>query len=198
MPTAEPFDFSAAMRRCCEDVATRHPAFHHIRMQQVAVTFAQARRQVLYGLQAKLTPMRFEHGRLYTERDGRRWTVQRLFMNDVEMLYILTFYLPRFLNQPFREKLVTVFHELYHIHPQFNGDIRRLSGHYHVHSRRQRDYDRQMEAFVDEYLRMNPPSELFDFFAPGFRGLQNKFGSVVGLQIPIPRLMPVDDVRDSA
>ncbi len=86
-------------------------------MSQVAVAFAQTRHQALHGLQAKLTPMRFEGGALTTRRRGRTWTVQRLFHGQREMLYILTFYLPRFLDQSFREKLITVFHELYHISP---------------------------------------------------------------------------------
>ena len=92
------------MRWLCEDVVVRLPEMGHISMNQVAVTFAQARRRVSYGLQAKLTPMRFENGNLTTRRSGRLWTVERLFDGDTEILYILTFYLPRFLNQSFPEK----------------------------------------------------------------------------------------------
>ena len=103
------FDFSKAMARLCTDMATRHPAFQHIRMEQVIVTFAQARSRVSHGLQAKLTPMRFEEGALVTVRHGQTWTVQRIYRDEREMLYILTFYLPRFLNHSFREKMITVF-----------------------------------------------------------------------------------------
>ena len=120
-----PFDFSLAMRRLCEDVCTRLEPFRHIRMDEVAVTFAQARRRVPHGLQAKLTPMRFENGQLTTTRGRRRWTVQRLYAgageDRRELLYILTFYLPRFLDHDLREKLVTVLHELFHISPLFEG-----------------------------------------------------------------------------
>ena len=188
---SQPFDFSAAMRLCCEDICTRHPEFRHIRMTEVAVTFAQARRRVLHGLQAKLTPMRFENGALEAFREGQMWTVQRLFVEETEILYILTFYLPRFLNQPYREKLITIFHELYHISQAFDGDIRRLGGHYHVHSHSQREYDLQMEAFLDEYLASQPQEQLFDFLKSDFRTLQRRHGAVVGLQVPIPKLMPV-------
>ena len=41
------------------------------------------------------------------------------------------------METPFEEKLTTVFHELYHISPMFDGDIRRLEGRYHVHSHSQ-------------------------------------------------------------
>jgi len=188
---AEPFDFTRAMRSLCDDISQRVPEFDHVRMEQVAVTFAQARRRVPYGLQAKLTPLRFEGGQLVTRRRGRTWTIQRWYSGDVEMLYILTFYLPRFLEQSFREKLITVMHELYHIGPGFDGDIRRLPGHYHVHSRSQKEFDRRMDSLVNRYLSTNPPEELFQFLQASFRDLTARHGSVVGIRVPIPKLLPL-------
>jgi predicted metallopeptidase len=191
MPSVLPFDFTLAMRCLCEDITQRLAEFEHVRMDQVAVTFAQARRRVSYGLQAKLTPMRFEGGELVTRRRGRMWTIQRWYAGDVEMLYILTFYLPRFLEQSFREKLITVMHELYHIGPNFDGDIRRLPGHYHVHSHSQKEYDRQMNDLVDRYLAADPPEMLYRFLKVSFRELAADYGSVVGIRVPIPKLLPL-------
>ncbi len=186
-----PFDFTTAMRRLCSDVCARVPDFHHVRMDEVAVAFAQARRKVSWGLQAKLTPMRFEGGALTTSRHGRTWTVQRLYEGEREMLYILTFYLPRFQDQPFREKLVTVLHELYHIGARFDGDIRRHEGRYHVHSHSQKEYDARMAEYVDEYLATSPPRELSDFLRLKFATLARRHGGIVGVQVPIPKLLPV-------
>jgi hypothetical protein len=191
MTSADPFDFTGAMRRLCHDVTERLAEFEHVRMEQVAVTFAQARRRVSYGLQAKLTPLRFEGGQLLTRRRGKTWTIQRWYSGDVEMLYILTFYLPRFLEQSFREKLITVMHELYHISPGFDGDIRRLPGHYHVHSHSQKEYDRRMESLVDQYLASNPPEVVYRFLRISFRDLTARHGSVVGIRVPIPKLLPL-------
>lgn len=191
MTPAGPFDFTGAMRVLCEDVVQRLDDFQHVRMEQVAVTFAQARRSVSYGLQAKLTPLRFEGGDLVTQRGGRTWTIQRWYAGEVEMLYILTFYLPRFLDQSFREKLITVMHELYHISPAFEGDIRRLPGHYHVHSSSQKEYDRQMEDLVDRYLASDPPEALYRFLQSSFREISLRHGSVVGIRVPIPKLLPL-------
>lgn len=188
---SRPFDFSAAMRRLCEDIVFRVPEFEHVRMEQIAVTFAQTRRKVPYGLQAKLTPMRFRHGALTDVRSGREWTIQRLFQDDREILYILTFYLPRFLEHSFREKMITVVHELYHISPIFDGDIRRLEGHYHVHSHSQKEYDRHMETLVDEYLATDPDEDLFHFLHSNFRTLHAVHGGVVGVKVPIPKLIPL-------
>lgn len=191
------FDFTYAMRRLCEDVVLRLEEFHHIDMDRIAVTFAQARRRVSYGLQAKLTPMRFEQGQLTTRRYGRTWTVQRLFDGEQEMLYILTFYLPRFQDQSFSEKMITVLHELYHISPNFDGDIRRMPGRYHVHSHSQKEYDQHMGVLANRYLRMNPPKQLYAFLKSRFRTLQRHHGQVVGLQVPIPKLIPLDESRSA-
>jgi hypothetical protein len=191
MTPAGPFDFTLAMRRLCDDITQRVAEFEHIRMEQVAVTFAQTRRRVSYGLQAKLTPLRFEGGELTTRRRGRMWTIQRWYAGQLEMLYILTFYLPRFLEQSFREKLITVMHELYHIGPGFDGDIRRLPGHYHVHSHSQTEYDRHMDDLVDQYLAASPPDALYRFLRVGFRELTARHGGVVGIRVPIPKLLPL-------
>lgn len=197
MLSRAPFDFTQAMARLCADIAERVDEFAHIRMDQVAVAFAQARRRVPHGLQAKLTPLRFENGQLTSEREGRLWTVQRLYDNDREMLYILTFYLPRFLDQTFREKMITVFHEMYHISPRFDGDIRRMGGRYHVHSHSQSEYDHQMEVFAQRYLELDPPRELYAFLKPKFGTLQSRHGAVVGTQVPIPKLIPLPESKSA-
>lgn len=189
--SAGPFDFTRAMRELCEDIAARLPEFSHVRMNQIAVTFAQARRQVTYGLQAKLTPMRFQGGEVSTVRRGVEWTIQRLYQGDREILYILTFYLPRFLEHSFQEKMITIVHELFHISPQFDGDIRRLEGHYHVHSHSQKEYDRHMDTLANRYIQLDPPEELFAFLRCNFRELHAKFGGVVGTRVPIPKLIPL-------
>ena len=64
------------------------------------------------------------------------------------MLYILNFYLPRFLDLPFREKLTTMLHELWHIGPKFDGDVRRLGGRCFAHGSSQKQYDAHVEALL--------------------------------------------------
>jgi hypothetical protein len=191
------FNFTQAMRDLCRDVVERVPVFAHVRVDEIAITFAQARRRVPHGLQAKLTPMRFEKGLLTGWRAGRAWTLERLYDGDREMLYILTFYLPRFLDHSLREKLITVFHELYHISPAFDGDIRRMGGRYHVHSHSQCDYDLQMGKLVDGYLKSSPPRDRIEFLRLDFRGLCARFGGVVGTRIPTPKLIAIAGAKSA-
>lgn len=193
----QPFDFTTAMERLCEDIVSRMPEFSHVRMTQVAVSYAQARRRVMYGLQAKLTPLRFEAGSLITRRGREAWTIRRMFRGEVEILYILTFYLPRFLDLSFEEKIVTVFHELFHIGPRFDGDIRRHEGRYHVHSASQKEYDREMARLGQAYLQRRPSREVWGFLEFNFEQLIARHGSVVGRKIPIPKLVRLSSLRSA-
>ena len=187
------FDFCRAMQSLCSDICRRHPEFNHIDMRRVVVTYAQTRSVVEWGMQARLTPMRFEAGSLTTVRDGQLWTVQRVFHEGREMLYILTFYLPRFLNLSFSEKLVTVFHELYHVSPEFDGDMRRFHGKCYMHTSSQAEYDRQMARFAQEYLNKRPAKRLVSFLEYDFPDLKRRHGTVIGLRVAVPKLIPVDD-----
>lgn len=187
------FDICTALRRLCEDISRRHAAFQHIDMKRVAVTYAQTRSAVEWGMQAKLTPMRFEGGAMSCVRDGQRWGAQRVYQDGREMLYILTFYLPRFLNLSFDEKLVTVFHEMYHISPRFDGDIRRFDGACYMHTGSQAAYDQQMAVYAKEYLA-RLPQELFPAYLQwNFQELRRRYGDVVGRKLAIPRLIALDE-----
>jgi hypothetical protein len=119
--------------------------------------------------------------------------MQRLYGSDSrEMLYILNFYLPRFLDLPFREKLTTVLHELWHIGPKFDGDVRRLGERCFAHGSSQKQYDVHIEAVLDRWLALGPPESRYGFLRLGFRELVARHGRVYGRKVPVPKLMPVD------
>ena len=192
------FDICTALRRLCEDISRCHSVFQHVDMKRVAVTYAQTRSPVEWGMQAKLTPMRFEGGALTSIRDGQRWGAQRVYQDGEEMLYILTFYLPRFLNLSFDEKLLTIFHELYHISPRFDGDIRRFSGSCYMHTSSQASYDRQMAVYATEYLAKLPTERFPEYLRYDFAGLKRRYGAVVGLRLATPRLIALDGIETDA
>ncbi|MDZ4781039.1 MAG: putative metallopeptidase [Planctomycetia bacterium] len=188
------FDFTGHIRRLCHDMVARVEEFSHVDMRRVAIRYCQTRKAVSHGIQASLTPLRFEQGSLFMTRRRRRWTIQRLHdPSGTEMLYLLSFYLPRFQQLPFEEKLITVFHELWHIGPAFDGDIRRLPGRCHVHSSSKCEYDAEMKRFVDKWLSRNPPPSLHEFLRHNFRQLAQAHGGVFGTRIRTPKLIPCDE-----
>jgi predicted metallopeptidase len=185
------FDFTGRMRALCEDVTARCLALRHVRMSRVLVTFTSSRNRSRYGLQARVTPLRFRNGALTRHHGATEYQVQRYFVNASEMFYVLTFCLPRFLDQSFREKLVTVFHELYHVGPAFDGDLRRHPGRCTVHSRSKLAYDSEMGKLVSTYLVDHPEPRVFDFLRSNFRELCNAYGGVTGVVVPRPKLLPI-------
>ena len=146
------FDFTAHARRLCEDMVARLDELRHIDMGRVAVSFRQARTSAPGGMYASLTPLRFAGGQCHVVRRGQKWTIQRVCEGGCEMLYILNFYLPRFLDLPLDEKLTTVVHELWHVGPRFDGDLRRFGGRCYAHSGSQRKYDAHVRQLVDRWL----------------------------------------------
>ena len=197
-PGGGPLDFCAGMRRVCQDVAARCEALRHVHMPAVLLSFTPARNRSLFGLQARVTPLRFRDGRLTRRHGAVEYQVQRFFVDGTEMLYVLTFCLPRFLDQPFEEKLVTVFHELYHMSPAFDGDLRRHPGRYAVHSHSKRCYDLHMAELVRDYLAGHPEPELFDFLRHGSQQLWDRHGGITGVVVPRPKLLPVGWVTRQA
>ncbi len=185
------FDFTAKMRTVCEELIARLPELQHIDMSRVAVAFAQARNRSKYGMYASLTPMRFEGGSLFTSKRGRRYTVQRLYDSDgEEFLYILTFYMPRFMDVDLVEKLSTVIHELWHISPDFNGDIRRFPGRCYAHSSSQKEYDAEMDIMAERWLATKPPRSIYAFMEYRFDELARLKGPIIGAKIKTPKLLP--------
>lgn len=184
------FDFTAAMGRVCADMVSRLPELAHVEFNRVAISVAQTRKNVSHGLQAALTPLRFEGGATTTSQDGQRWTCQRVVDGaGHEYLYILSFYLPRFLNLSVEEKLSTTLHELWHISPACDGDLRRHEGRCYAHGTSQREYDSQMDGLARTWLALDPPHHLYQFLESSYQQLVAEYGTVYGQHVAVPKLL---------
>jgi hypothetical protein len=186
-----PFDFTGHVRRLCRDIIRRCPELAHIRLANVLFGFTQARNGRAYGLQARVTPLRFHGGLLVRRHRGVPYQIQRFVVAGQDVLYLMTFCLPRFLNQACDDKLVTLFHELFHISPRFDGDLRRHAGRYAMHSHSQRRYDQYMAQLARAYLATDPDPALRDFLRLDFGQLRRRHGAVVGVTVPRPKLVPL-------
>jgi hypothetical protein len=190
-PVHQPFDFQSHVQALCADIVRHCAELKHIDVSRLLFGITQTRSSRRCGLQARVTPMRFRHGRLTQQYRGQLYQGQRYFVEGREVLYLITFYLPRFLDQDFDEKFITLFHELYHISPEFNGDLRRYAGRCALHTHSKRLYDAHMAHLARAYLANGATRSLHDFLRLNFAQLQHRHGSVVGVVVPRPRLLPV-------
>ena len=136
--------------------------------------------------------MRFAGGARVEQRRGRYYQSQTLHDDQGrEMLYILSFCLPRFMDLGFREKLATILHELWHIGPRFDGDIRRHAGRCYAHSPSQQRYDAAMLQLADRWLASDPAPAIYAFLRGRFEDLRQQYGRVYGLKVTRPKLLPI-------
>lgn len=168
----------------------------HIKPGQILHGVSQARTRSRYGVYAQCHGLRFKHGkREHPARDGHVWQWPIIKVRGGEILYYITYFLPRFLDQPPRERLHTLLHELYHVSPKFNGDLRRFPGRNEFHGNKHADFDGVVDRILEEAL---PHIELerFPFLMLNFEQLVERFGGVVGNKLKKfnPRRVRLDEV----
>jgi hypothetical protein len=162
-------------------------------MSRVAISFAQTKHSAPFGIFATTTPLRFKGGGLFMQSQGKDWTLQRCYRADgVEYLYILYFYVPRFIELKLSQKLETIVHELYHINPDFNGDLRRFKGRCFAHGSSQKKYDQTVRDFVDHWLKQNPPPKIWNFLQYNYKELLAEFGGLHGTRIQAPKIITLE------
>ena len=166
--------------------------FAHIDSRRVLVCVSSTRGGGVHGTYAKIHPLRFEDGtRSKTLRRGMRryeYEMPLISHRGVEMLYVVYFLVPRFLNLPFHEKLVTLFHELFHISPDFNGDIRRFPGKNYAHGCSTRKYNVHMARLVDGYLGKMDDRSMLSFLEGDMDEVRGRFKAIVGRKMAAPRI----------
>jgi hypothetical protein len=181
------------MRRLCADIALRSGELKHIDVSRLIFGITQARTGQRHGLQARVTPLRFRRGKLTRRRRGFSYQIQRYLVDGLDILYLVTFCLPRFLDHDFDEKFVTIFHELYHISPDFDGDLRRHPGRCAMHTRSKNAYDKHMAHLAREYLASGADPSLHGFLRLNFSQLHHRHGGVMGVVVPRPKLIPIKE-----
>lgn len=186
-----PFDFTAHMSRLIEDIVLCCPDFGHIDSSRLLTCFSQTRAAGMSGLYAKICPLRFEGGVDVVESRGRVWQMPRVEREGRDILYLVYFYVPRFCDLGFEAKLVTTFHELHHVSPDFNGDLRRFPGKNYAHGHSRDAYNDRMRRLVERYLALPPTNGLMEPLRGDFKTLLSLHGEVVGRTMPMPKPRPV-------
>lgn len=180
------------LERLIAHVTGRVPELAHIDPTRLLVCISSTRGAGVRGTYARIHPLRFPGGaRSVERRRGRHtWvsTMPTIVHRQVEILYIIYFLVPRFLDLSLRVKLITVFHELYHISPAFDGDIRRFPGRNYAHGSSTRRYNTRMGELVDLYLADHGSPELLAFLEGDMAELRSRHRTLVGRRFPVPRI----------
>ena len=181
----QPFNYTNALAEVIRDIVETLEEFRYVDLDRVLVSFMQARQNSQHGTYASCFPLRFEGGETERMIRGRRYRMPSVVIEGREILYVLYFMLPRFHEeQDYHGKLATIIHELYHISPHFNGDIRRFPGKNFAHGHSREVYHAAMKRMADRYLAQSPRAREHTFLQEPFAELLQRPGGVVGRTIP--------------
>jgi predicted metallopeptidase len=187
------FDFTNAMESLVRHVTANCPELAHVQTDRILISYFQTRSPGAHGVYASVQPLRFEEGSRTKKRRGRTYAMPEIKHEGKEIMYIVYFALPRFANLSFEEKLTTVFHELYHIGPEFNGDIRRFTGKYYAHGKSRKRFNELVRKLADAYMTAPGAEEHIDFLRKSFDELRSEHGTVIGNRVRPPRPKLVSD-----
>jgi hypothetical protein len=191
-PAPAPFNYTLALAEVAEDMIQTLDELRHIELQKVLFAFRMARQRSRHGVYATCTPMRFDHGSVETIRDGVRYRLPEIRYQGREMLYLVHVMLPRFHEeQDYHGKLLTLIHELYHISPHFNGDLRRFPGKNYAHGVSRTVYDAHMARLTEKYLQESARAGGFEFLRTPYRELVSRPGGIIGCRVARPNLIPL-------
>jgi hypothetical protein len=179
------------MREICGSVQE----FSRFDLSRVALSIGVSRSSSKHGVWAYVTPLRYVGGGLY--RKGLRrgipghYTYQLGNKNLEEPdspLYLITILVPRFFSLSFEERIETLVHELYHLHPEFRGDLRRFAKPHVHHGPTPAAFNRKVRELVAECLQRRP--ELREH--PLLTGSPEGFGSTLKRRVsrPVLRFVP--------
>ncbi len=187
-----PFHYTNALRDVAQDLVDTLDELRHVDLQRVLISTAQARQRSTHGTYASCVPLRFEGGEREVSAGAHRFRMPEVRHEGREILYIVYVMLPRFHEeQDYHGKLATLIHELYHISPAFNGDIRRFPGKNFAHGHSREVYHAAMCRLADRYLASSPRAHTHEFLKQPFAELMRHPGGVMGLSVRKPRPEPV-------
>lgn len=190
-PTAPVVDLSARLDALCRQLCQTLPQLAHIDPDRLLFTLVRSRAQGLHGTYARIVPLRFAGGASeITRRRGRIEETYRMPpLNHLgrEIYYLISLLVPRFLRLSLEQKLTTLLHELYHISPACDGDIRRFNGRNFAHGHSRAAYNRLIGQLLDAFLATRPDPELLAAIDIDEAGWATQTYRLTGLTIPLPR-----------
>lgn len=189
--TAPLVDYSARLDALCRDVCASLPQLAHIDPNRLLFTLVRSRAQGVHGTYARIVPLRFAGGASeLTRRRGRveeTYRMPSLIHGEQEIFYVISLLIPRFLRLSLEQKLTTVLHELYHISPACDGDIRRFAGRNYAHGHSRVAYNKRISDLLNTYLSNKPDPALLAGIDLSEEDWSGGNVRLTGLTLPLPR-----------
>lgn len=184
-------DLSKVLTALISEIVSSSSTLQHIDSNRILVCIGQ-NKQGRGGLYGKLVPLRFKHGSEVLKYQGKFYTIPEVSNNGTAYLYIIYFYMPRFFDLSVEEKLRVIFHELYHISPLFNGDIRRMGAVKAAHGHSKKHFDSLYRNELHSFIEYVQPTKYKDFLQMNSSSLFRLYKQVTAINMRSPKPVIVD------
>ena len=188
----EKINLTDILTEIIELITAKSRLFSHIDVSKVVVCIGSNKRNGRGAIYGKLVPLKFKNGSDILSFRGRYYTIPEIVNNGISQLYAVYFYLPRFFDLPAQKKLHVIFHELYHISQEFNGDIRRMGNVKLAHGSSKKRFDSNFENEVKLFFENLAGTSYHDFLKMDSKYLHANY-RVYARRMKIPKPVPVKD-----
>lgn len=161
------------------DIIKATDEFKSYDLNRILICCASSRNDFKGATYGKLLPLRFKDGSEIISYNNRHYTIPKVKINNIEILYIIYFYIPKFFNLSVGDKVKVIFHELYHINPEFNGDIRRMGNFKSAHGHSRKAFEEKYIVYAETFLKTIKNSPYFHFLEMNYEDIHNQFKKIL-------------------
>lgn len=147
-------------------------------LNKILICCASNRKDFRGATYGKLLPLRFKDGSEIIKHNGRFYTIPKVKVNNMEILYIIYFYIPKFFNLSAKDKVNVMFHELFHINPEFNGDIRRMGKFKAAHGHSRKSFEEKYIEYADTFFEKIENTPYYNFLKMNSEDIQKEFKKI--------------------
>ncbi len=161
--------------------------FKHVDPDRVLICASSNKKNGRGGTYGKLVPLKFKGGESIQKFNGRYYTIPRIINNGILQLYIIYFYIPKFFDLNPYEKLRVIFHELYHISEEFNGDIRRMGAYKKAHGFSSKRFNSLFEDELNGFHEYSASNISAEFLNVDTAYLKKEYHKIYCRRLKLPK-----------
>lgn len=188
----EPFNITDALTLIIKEMINNTEEFKLFDINKILLCCGTNKSTSRGGIYGKLVPLKFENGNDIIKHKGFYYTIPRLTINNIEIIYIIYLYIPKFLDLTAKQKIDVMFHELYHINPEFNGDIRRMGKFKKAHGHSRKSFDEKYREYAEVFYEKIEDTPFMNFLNMDTHALKKEFKRICYRRMKVPKPVRID------
>ncbi len=186
-PSKKKINITDQITQLIEIIIQETSIFKHIDVNRILVCVSSNRKNSRGSTYGKLVPLKFKNGESILKYKGKYYTIPKLVHNGIPLLYVIYFYIPRFFDLSSFEKLRVIFHELYHISKEFNGDIRRMGEVKKAHGFSTKRFNSLFDDELQRFHEFISTTSYIDYLDMGAKTIWGNYHKVYCRRLKMPK-----------